>query len=266
MRQITDVAELRELQMQVLDAIDAYCHDNNLTYFISSGTLLGAVRHGGYIPWDDDIDIYMPRESYERIRRGFNDANGRYKLIDGYNTPGYHYTFTKIVDTETILIEGEHPDRQIGIYVDIFPIDYVPEDYAQLEAIFKKKQRLDHLLIARQCPILCTKSIGGILYRLYSRLTTTRLGLLRKYDSLIKNDRQSSLVCNMTDAGPKSPKSAFRAEAIASDVDIKFENRSYKTMVGYMEYLEHTYGDYMTLPPVDKRVHHSFTAYIKNER
>ena len=65
MRQITDVAELRELQMQVLDAIDAYCHDNNLTYFISSGTLLGAVRHGGYIPWDDDIDVGMLRRDYE---------------------------------------------------------------------------------------------------------------------------------------------------------------------------------------------------------
>ncbi len=68
MRQITDVAELRELQMQVLDAIDAYCHDNNLTYFISSGTLLGAVRHGGYIPWDDDIDIIMPSDDYLKFR------------------------------------------------------------------------------------------------------------------------------------------------------------------------------------------------------
>ncbi len=250
--------------MQVLDKIHNYCQENQLTYFISSGTLLGAVRHGGYIPWDDDIDIYMPRSSFNAFCEEFNNSNGRYRLINGYNTEDYYYTFPKVVDTKTLLIEREHTDRQIGIYVDIFPVDYVPHDLSERERLFKEKDKIKHLLIAKQSAIFRTLSLTGIIYRLYSRLAPSRLKLLKRFDDLIRNTSKTGQVCNLTDAGP-SIKGCFNADAIAEAVDIKFENRVYKTMVGYKTYLEHTYGDYMTLPPEDKRIHHEFEAYITKD-
>lgn len=262
LREITDIKELRELQMQILDKIDEYCRENDLTYYLSSGTLLGAVRHGGYIPWDDDIDIYMPRASFDRFVNDYDDYNSRYKLVCWQNTSNYNYTFPKVVDSETILIEAEHPDIQIGIYVDVFPLDYVSDDLVQRKQDFEERDRLRHLLIARQSSVFRTLNPVGICYRLYARLAVSRTGLMRRFDSLMTKYHSTSQVCNMSDAGP-SIKGCFDAMHISSDVDIQFENRIYKTMIGYKQYLQHTYGDYMSLPPENKRVHHEFKAYIK---
>lgn len=265
MHEIKDISEIRELQMQVLDRIHEFCQQHQLTYFLSSGTLLGAVRHGGYIPWDDDIDIYMPRESFDQFQELFNQKNERYRLINGYNTPRYHYTFPKVVDTHTVLIEDEHPDNAIGIYVDIFPVDYVSDNLEERIRDFKLRDKLKHLLIARQKRVFYTLSPSGILYRIYARATTTRLGLLKKFDKLMRRHCNTSQVCNMSDAGP-SIKGCFDSKSISSSVDIKFENRTYKTMIGYKEYLSHTYGDYMQLPPVDKRRRHYFKVFLKDEK
>ena len=98
MKQITDIAELRQLQMGILDEIDRFCKEQGLVYFLSSGTLIGAVRHKGYIPWDDDIDIYMPRKDYEVFLTTFHDRTGRFRAINPQQEPHYYYTFAKVVD------------------------------------------------------------------------------------------------------------------------------------------------------------------------
>lgn len=264
MRQITDIKELRELQMQILDRIHAFCQEHNLTYFLSSGTLIGAVRHGGYIPWDDDIDIHMPRESYTRFRQLFNDNNTRYKLIDAYNTDRYYYTFPKVVDTHTSLIEHGVSGTEIGIYVDIFPVDFVPDNLDERKKVFSKKNRLKRYLIALQKNIFCTLNPAGILFRIWARIRYSRIKLIKEFDRIITRYSGGNQICNLTDSGPQI-EGCFNASAISDSIDIKFEDRVYKTMIGYQEYLSLSYGDYMTLPPENQRVHHDFTAYLREE-
>ena len=217
MKRITDIHELRSIQMGILDEVHRFCKAHGLRYFLSSGTLIGAVRHKGYIPWDDDIDIYMPRE-------------------------------------------GETEGYEIGVYMDIFPVDFVTEDLKERERIFRQKKLLYKI---RRCKISQSNPLQSTLaYLVYKCWPMSVKQIERRIRKLIVLEKPTRTVCNMTEAGP-SIKGCFPAEDIASSVDILFEGKTYKTMIGYRDYLERTYGDYMTLPPEDQRVTHKFEAYWK---
>jgi lipopolysaccharide cholinephosphotransferase len=257
MRKITDIHELRQIQMGILDEVHQYCEAHGLRYFLSSGTLIGAVRHKGYIPWDDDIDIYMPRKDYEQFLREFKGSE-QFKLLNPAKEPHYYYTFAKVVDTRTLMIEDETDGYEIGVYMDIFPVDYVPDDLKERERVFKRKKLLYKI---RRCKISKSNPLHSRLaYWCYKLLPISVEQLNRMIRKLIVRKESSQYVCHMTEAGP-GVKSCFPAEDIASSVDIAFEGKTYKTMVGYKDYLERTYGDYMTLPPVEQRVTHHFEAY-----
>ena len=257
MRKIEDIHELRQIQMGILDEIHRFCETQNITYFLSSGSLLGAVRHGGYIPWDDDIDIYLPRKDYERLLREFKD-NEQFRLLNPAKEPHYYYTFAKVVDTRTLMVETETDGYEIGVYVDVFPIDYVPDDLKERERVFKRKKLLYKI---RRCKISNSNPLHSRLaYWCYRLLPVSVEKLNRMIRKLIVREEPTQYVCHMTEAGP-ALKHCFPASDIASAVDIKFEDRTYKTMVGYKDYLTCTYGDYMKLPPVDQRVTHKFEAY-----
>jgi lipopolysaccharide cholinephosphotransferase len=258
MRQITDINELRQIQIGILDHVHRFCEAHGLTYFLSSGTLIGAVRHKGYIPWDDDIDIYMPRKDYEQFIQIYSDETGRYRVINPLTEPHYYYTFAKVVDLQTRMVETETDGYEIGVFMDIFPVDYVTDDLQEREHIFKKKKLLYKI---RRCKISNSNPLQSRLaYWVYKCWPLSVKQIERRIRQLIVLNQPTSTVCNMTEAGPKI-KGCFPAEDIASAVDIEFEGKMYKTMVGYHDYLERTYGDYMTLPPVEQRVTHKFEAY-----
>ena len=259
MKQITDINQLRKIQMGILDDVHRFCEAHGLTYFLSSGTLIGAVRHKGYIPWDDDIDIYMPRKDYEQFLLTYRDETGRYRAINPQTEPHYYYTFAKVVDQHTLMVEKETEGYQIGVYMDIFPVDYVSDDPKERAVVFKKKKLLYKI---RRCKISnCNPLQSRLAYWVYKCWPLSVKQIERRIRRLIVLEHPTNTVCNMTEAGPKL-KGCFPAKDIASAVDIEFEGKMYKTMVGYHNYLEHTYGDYMTLPPVEQRVTHQFEAYI----
>lgn len=258
MRKIEDIHELRQIQIGILDEVHSFCEAHGLRYFLSSGTLIGAVRHKGYIPWDDDIDIYMPREDYEAFLNTYHDKSGRFKAINPRLESDYYYTFAKVVDLRTKMIETETEGYEIGVYMDIFPVDYVTDDLQERERVFKLKKLLYKI---RRCKISNANPLRSRLaYWCYKSLPVSAHYVFRLIQRLIVLGKPTHTVCNMTEAGPKI-KGCFPAEDIASSVDIEFEGKLYKTMVGYKDYLERTYGDYMTLPPVEQRVTHQFEAY-----
>ncbi|MBR2114608.1 MAG: LicD family protein [Prevotella sp.] len=258
MRKIEDIQELRSIQMGILDEVHRFCEAHGLRYFLSSGTLIGAVRHKGYIPWDDDIDIYMPREDYEKFLASYRDDKGVYRAINPKMEAHYYYTFAKVVDLRTKMVETETEGYEIGVYMDIFPVDYVTDNLSRRERVFRLKKLLYKI---RRCKISNTNPLQSYLaYWCYKSLPVSAHYVFRLIQRLIVLEKPTCTVCNMTEAGPKM-KGCFPAEDIASSVEIEFEGKQYKTMVGYKDYLERTYGDYMTLPPVEQRVTHHFEAY-----
>lgn len=260
MRQITDIQELRGIQMSILDAVHAFCVARGIKYFLSSGSLIGAVRHGGYIPWDDDLDIYMPRADYERFLVEYRDERGIYRAIDPKREPHYYYTFAKVVDTRTLMVEDETSGYEIGVYVDVFPVDYVTDDMAERARVFKRKRLLYKIRRCKLSATCCLKS--RLAYWCYRSLPLSLKRLDAMIERLVVRREPTLTMCNMTEAGPGIG-GCLPAEVMADWVDIKFEDRIYKTMVGYKRYLELTYGDYMTPPPEAERQTHHFKAWWK---
>ena len=196
--------------------------------------------------------------NYQVLMQIYHDENGVYRAINPQVESHYYYTFAKVVDLRTKMVETETEGYEIGVYMDIFPVDYVPDDVQERERVFRQKKLLYKI---RRCKISKSNPLQSRLaYIVYKCWPMSVKRIERKIRQLIVLTEPTHTVCNMTEAGPKM-KGCFPAEDIASSVDIEFEGKQYKTMVGYKDYLERTYGDYMTLPPVEQRVTHHFEAY-----
>lgn len=117
--------EVKEIQLRVLEFFSTYCKENKLRYSAYLGTLLGAIRHKGYIPWDDDIDLMMPRDDYDNLVKNFNYANEKFGLLSIESNNNYYLPFAKIYAKKTLLVEDIDIEfEELGVYIDIFPVDY----------------------------------------------------------------------------------------------------------------------------------------------
>ena len=137
-----ELKELKELQLDILETIHQCCIRNEINYWLDCGTLLGAIRHNGYIPWDDDIDIGMLRSDYEKFRKVFNQENSRYKFECVEDNKEYCFAFGKVLDTHTILYEPDRSGRKISVYVDVFVYDNAPDDDNELKKMYRVRNFL----------------------------------------------------------------------------------------------------------------------------
>lgn len=260
LRQIKDINELRSVQLGIMDSIHDFCLKNGIRYSLGGGTLIGAFRHRGYIPWDDDIDIYMLREDYERFISIYNDNDRKYKLLKPGDTSRYIYTFAKVIDTRTIMTEDEVEGYEIGVYVDVFPLDFVTDNMRMRKIVFGAKKLLYKI---RRCKIQKNnplKSYTAYLCYRYLPLSLSAIDwIISKY---IHRRKPSGTICEMTDTN-RPLKGCYSIDCMASTIDVTFEDRTYKAMAGYDEYLSNTYGNYMKLPPKEQQTQHKFKAYFK---
>ena len=122
--------ELKIVEFNILKDVACFCRMHNIRYFLCGGTLLGAIRHNGFIPWDDDIDIMMPREDYQRFFKLYNRSNSRYRADSLDNNPDWHMAFGRVGDTETILFENTLKKKysKYHAFIDVFPIDGIPDN------------------------------------------------------------------------------------------------------------------------------------------
>ncbi len=146
MTPISSVEEFKQIQIDILLAINKFCNEHNIKYSLACGTLLGAIRHKGFIPWDDDIDIYLLREDYNKLITVFPSLlDGKYSLNSLERNPLWNRPYAKAFDTQTIEIEAVRNNvPNMGIGIDVFPIDDVPDDDAEWKQFDKSRRFLQN--------------------------------------------------------------------------------------------------------------------------
>ena len=259
--------ELRQYQIGILDAVASFCDQNGIHYFLSGGTLLGAVRHRGYIPWDDDIDICMMREDYERFIRVFNDSNDRYKVYSIENNPKFMREYGKVLDTRTILYEPDENGKKLCVNIDLFVNDPAPSDDKLVNEMYDRRDRLRHQKILREQAkyqkVTGFHSLWYYICGVFRRMIPERYYVTQ----LVKNatrciDSQSVFIGDFCGYYHGQPRVKVRRELFDESTLLVFEGKEYRAPAGYDAWLSALYGDYMTLPPEEQRVsHHSFVAY-----
>lgn len=266
--------EIKACSMSLLENLNQFCKKQNLQYFLCGGTLLGAVRHQGFIPWDDDIDIMMPRKDYERLFEIW-PQNTHIKALYHKNTHNFPYAFGKIVDDRTVKTETIRKKFQkIGVDIDIFPIDNIPDDDNEASLFFdniaKYQYKIDRLMVTYGKTRNVQTAIGNLKTFIIRSLEVVGLWTMDKsiaqlseYATLYNNKETSS--CGITAISHYGINERNNRSAFESSVNVIFEGQEYPAPVGYKTYLSQLYGDnYMQLPPLDKQVtHHSYKAYWK---
>ena len=258
--------ELKEAQMKIMDYVDAFCRKNNINYSLDGGTLLGAVRHKGYIPWDDDIDIMMTRDEYNRFTEKWNSSGNHPFVLSNEETGNsYGYPFGKVHDPKTVTYVGSF--ERTGVFIDVFPIDKVIDK----EDFELRRKPILNLHKEREVALRWLQvknSNSSWLKQVKLFFEKPRRGFY-EYASMIndiaksKNSNNASWCYDLV--SPVSAKNLIPAETLNVYMDIPFEDRTYRAMVDYDTYLTCLYGDYMTPPPPEKQIsHHDFKAYWKD--
>ena len=257
-----NVDELKSIQLDLLQNTAEYCEKKGLRYFLCGGTLIGAIRHKGYIPWDDDIDIAMPRQDYDEFVRTFNQSESYCKVVNLDTDPTYAYAFAKVYDNRTILKELHYPGDCFGVYIDVFPADGVKN------AIQVNKIKLLHKVLntkrANYYKRTLSKNVINTLGKLLL-LPFSAHQIARWMDNEARKYAFGSLPMAGVIANPYGPREMVDKSAFESEIFWEFEGKKYRVPVGYDVWLRSVYGDYMQLPPEEHRVsHHTFDAWWKD--
>lgn len=262
------VDELKSVELEMLKFIDKVCKKEGLRYFLCGGTLLGAVRHQGFIPWDDDIDIFMPRPDYEKLIELTKDSK-EYRLLSEVDD-GYYYNFGKLVDKRTLLVEQQvNPIDGMGIYIDIFPVDGMPETPTECDTHFRELDKIRNKIngFSQEKPILRKNLIAY--------LNSWNLYIGNKKRNLSKEQSEYKVLALQyayddssnvyATGGSYKKKDIFPKEWLSDGTELEFEGKKFCAPSQYDKYLKQLYGDYMKLPPKEKQItHHMFKAYWKD--
>ncbi len=266
MKEIKDINELRSIQLEALKDVHKFCKENNLRYFLAYGTLLGAVRHKGYIPWDDDIDIIMPRPDYEQFFKLY--GNKTYEASCFKSNKIHPYLYGKVYDKRTILKENITFDLENGVYIDIFPLDGIPANQQEAQKLFRKIHRLKKVMNLKKNKINggrrgLSKQVVFIILQSFVFFISYKW-IVNKINNLaqrIPYNFANNYVSVLTEGG-------YPTVHLKRDCEdytlMAFEGALFNVPKEYDKILTNIYGDYMQLPPESKRVStHSFKAWWK---
>lgn len=267
--------QLKELQLVELDMLKDFikvCEILELKYFLAGGTLLGAIRHKGFIPWDDDIDVVMPREDYEIFLEKAQDLLDKEYFVQNYKTdPEFVLSFSKIRNSETTFIEKTSKNRNInhGVYIDIFPIDGFPKKKWQY-----LKNKVFNLMYTYQTdkyfyyekkvsPNLKTRIIGWFSDLLYKNRTLREIQ--DKKEKIYTKYKYNNSEKVISYCGIYGEKEIMPKEYFGEGENAIFEGIEVRVPQKYDLYLKQFYGNYMKLPPKEQQVAHHYNEIIDLE-
>lgn len=254
--------ELREIQLQMMDKVHEFCESHNIRYSLGGGTLLGAVRHKGYIPWDDDLDIMLPRPDYDRFIREFEGVYKDLNIQHLGNDDTCYIPFAKVYDNRTVLIEK---DKRNGVYIDVFPVDGLPEEQYICGYIEQWKKYIHKIQYTTKFYKLNNSKIKQIKYYLKKLLYPSRKKIISDFYRFLTLNKYGSAVNAGAICGIYAEKELMPFSVFECYITLPFEGRIYKAISDYDAYLRKHYGDYMQLPPVEKQIsYHEFKAYWKD--
>ena len=259
--------KLTLLQAKLLESLkwfDSFCKQNNLRYYAIGGTMLGAMRHQGFIPWDDDIDLGMPRADYEKLRTLSKTLTGRF-VIESYDSEAedFIYPFTKLYDTSTTLVEHSRKDVVRGVYIDIFPIDGIGDskeesfaNYRYFKQLYQLQAVITSAVRKGRSPM---KNAAVVICRLIPKFMVNQRRLRIKMNNIcLKYDYdQSKFGGNLF--GAYWDKEIIDLSLFGIPKYYQFEDMMIAGPEKADAYLTHIYSDWRKLPPLEKRVsHHDF--------
>lgn len=264
----SQIKQLKEKELDILKIVIQICSQLNICYFVVQGTLLGAVRHQGFIPWDDDIDIGMLRKDYDIfIKKGQDLLPPPFFIQTHATDPMYPNAFAKVRNSDTAFVETtcKNLDMNHGIYIDVFPFDFYPDNPVK-SGIFQLKKLLLRYRVRCELYISAdsTRSFKNLVRHLLkctSRIVYPSLQVaLKKQECLYCSTIHGKQIANH--GSPWGKRECFPAEWLSDFTTLKFEGISVSAPAHYRDYLAHVYGDYMKLPPPEQRIPHHYVSLI----
>lgn len=259
---------LREIQLRELEILKAFvdfCRINELNYVLIGGTLLGAIRHKGFIPWDDDIDVGMPRPDYDKFLELTKNCSigSEFSVVSGDYDEKFSLPFAKIFHKRFAVYDENktHEDDGDSLWIDVMPIDGVGDKYEDSQRIMDKATKLQKGL-GRSSSVpwrlrAGEKGLSGLCCCLFRQLFRLR-GYKYYKNKLIqlakRNDYFSSKYVAIVVSGFYGYGEIIEKKKMIEYCNVEFEGCVFKTMGCWQEYLTGIYGDYMKLPPENKRI------------
>lgn len=267
-----ETSELRMIMLNMLIEFQAYCEKHQLRFFLDSGTLLGAIRHKGFIPWDDDMDICMLRPEYDRFLQLVKEEPISDHIAVVLPEDGL-FAYAKIVDTRTTLVEYPRTLKsKINVYIDLFPKDGQPDEELRARWHCKKAVFYYKCYWFNKYSVKVWKRQSNLLKRIAAYIAAPFVEdstwPLHKAEKIAKKyDVTKSKYCSSILAG--GIRGRVPVECFSASVDVIFEGHIFPVMVGYDQYLRKLYeninnGDYMILPPEEKKIIHEAVVYWKD--
>lgn len=263
--------EVKTIELEMLVWFHSICEAHNIQYSLCGGTLLGAIRHKGFIPWDDDIDVCMSRQEYNKFVSLIKKQ--RIKVPNHYsvNCPELNnteYPFIKIYDLRTECEIEFKDEENNALWIDVLPVDGLPDRQNDVKKIYKRAAFLRNMILWRMArpgegKNVVRKAIKPafiIIAKMFPKMYfTKKMVNLINSNPYIKSDYVGVVVWGLYGIGEKMSKIGFEKK-----VYVEFEKQKFLAMSCYKEYLTGIYGDYMQLPPLEKRKSHDMVAYRKD--
>lgn len=258
--------QIKRLELEILLNFDEFCKKNKLRYYLSGGTLLGSIRHKGFIPWDDDIDVCMPRKDYEKLIEIFPDVYKDKYILRAIKKNNFGYPFIKIVNNKT-KINCEYVENKFenSLWIDIFPVDGLPKNEDKLKKIYASVNFYRKLLSLNFARMNKGTTVWKKIFKPFAIIIAKIIGVnfcIKKIEDIAstydydKSNYVGAITWGLYGVGERMKKSEF--EKI---VYVDFEGYKFPTFSCWDSYLKGLYGNYMQLPPIEKRKNHEIEAY-----